>query len=147
MNRRSSILIALVAVGALAAVQSGCNEPSCGPGTVQQQQKDGTLKCVQTDDLNSMTPCEVDGGNVMIVGGKCVSAVQCDPALDHRNQRRLRRHREQRGDLPHAGSGQGLRLRLDHRLQDQHEGLDADRRRALRPHRGADARRDAHRHV
>ncbi len=80
MNRRSSILIALVAVGALAAVQSGCNEPSCGPGTVQQQQKDGTLKCVQTDDLNSMTPCEVDGGNVMIVGGKCVSAVQCDPA-------------------------------------------------------------------
>ncbi len=80
MNRRSSILIALVAVGALAAVQSGCNQPSCGPGTVQQQQKDGTLKCVQTDDLNSMTPCEVDGGNVMIVGGKCVSAVQCDPA-------------------------------------------------------------------
>jgi len=26
-----------------------------------------------------LTPCDTDGGNVVIVGGKCVSAVQCDP--------------------------------------------------------------------
>jgi hypothetical protein len=81
MNRRlSSIAIGLVAAGSLAASLSSCNAPSCGPGTVQQQQSDGTLKCVAVDIMASQTPCDTDGGNAVIVGGKCVSAIQCDPA-------------------------------------------------------------------
>lgn len=81
MNRRlSSIAIGLVAAGALAASLSSCNAPSCGPGTVQQQQKDGTLKCVAVDYPAPLTPCATDGGTVTIVGGQCVSAIQCDPA-------------------------------------------------------------------
>jgi hypothetical protein len=81
MNRRlSSIAIGLVAAGALTASLSSCNAPSCGPGTVQQQQTDGTLKCVEADLMASQTPCDTDGGNAVIVGGKCVSGIQCDPA-------------------------------------------------------------------
>jgi len=81
MNRRlSSIAIGLVAAGSLAASLSSCNTPSCGPGTIQQQQKDGTLKCVEADAPVPLTPCETDGGTVTIVGGQCVSAIQCDPA-------------------------------------------------------------------
>lgn len=79
MNRRLSIVLGLVAAASLGVSLSSCNEPSCGQGTVQQQQKDGTLKCVPTDIQAQATPCDTDGGNVVIVGGKCVSAVQCDP--------------------------------------------------------------------
>ena len=79
MNRRLSIVLGLVAAASLGVSLSSCNTPSCGPGTVQQQQKDGTLKCVPTDVQAPLTPCDTDGGNVVIVGGKCVSAVQCDP--------------------------------------------------------------------
>ena len=79
MNRRLSIVVGLVAVGSLGVSLSSCNAPSCGPGTVQQQQKDGQLKCVPADIQAQTTPCDVDGGNVVIVGGHCVSAVQCDP--------------------------------------------------------------------
>src|SRR4051794_3349399 len=80
MNRRlSSLAIGLVAAGSVAASLSSCNAPSCGMGTVQQQQSDGTLKCVATDEMASVTPCDTDMGNVVIVGGKCVSAIQCDP--------------------------------------------------------------------
>ena len=80
MKRRlSSIAIGLVAAGSLAASLSSCNAPSCGPGTVQQQQKDGTLKCVLVDAPQPLTPCDTDGGTVTIVGGRCVSAIQCDP--------------------------------------------------------------------
>src|SRR5437764_11904905 len=79
MNRSLSILVALVAWGSLGVSLSGCNAPSCGPGTAQKQQADGTLKCVAVDEMDSMIPCDVDGGNAIIVGGKCVSAIQCDP--------------------------------------------------------------------
>lgn len=80
MNRRlSSIAIGLVAAGSVAVSLSSCNAPSCGPGTVQQQQTDGTLKCVAVDVPMQLTPCDTDGGNAVIVGGKCVSAIQCDP--------------------------------------------------------------------
>jgi len=80
MNRRlSSIAIGLVAAGSLAASLSSCNAPSCGQGTVQKQQPDGTLKCELVDVPQPLTPCDTDGGNVVIVGGKCVSAIQCDP--------------------------------------------------------------------
>lgn len=79
MNRRLSIVLGLAAAASLGVSLSSCNEPSCGPGTVQQQQKDGTLKCVPVDVQAPLTPCDTDGGNVVIVGGKCVSAVQCDP--------------------------------------------------------------------
>jgi hypothetical protein len=80
MNRRLSIVIAVVAAGSLGLSLTSCNAPGCGPGTVQQQQKDGTLKCVQADQPEPLTQCDVDAGNVVIVGGKCVSAIQCDPA-------------------------------------------------------------------
>jgi hypothetical protein len=80
MNRRlSSIAIGLVAAGSFAASLSSCNNVSCGPGTVQQQQKDGTLKCVEADSPQPLTPCDTDGGTVVIVGGRCISAIQCDP--------------------------------------------------------------------
>jgi hypothetical protein len=79
MNRRLSIAFALVAAGSLGVSLTSCNTPSCGPGTVQQQQKDGQLKCVPVDVQETGIPCDVDAGNVVIVGGKCVSAVQCDP--------------------------------------------------------------------
>lgn len=74
-----SIAIALAATGSLGVSLTSCNTPSCGPGTVQQQQKDGTLKCVAVDVGAMLTPCDTDGGNVVIVGGKCVSAIACDP--------------------------------------------------------------------
>jgi hypothetical protein len=79
MNRRLSILIAFVAAGSLGVSLSACNAPACGSGTVQQQQKDGTLKCIPTDVQAATTPCDVDGGDVVIVGGQCVAAVKCDP--------------------------------------------------------------------
>ncbi len=79
MNRRLSIALGLVAAASLGVSLTSCNTPSCGPGTVQQQQKDGTLKCVPVDVQMAGIPCDVDAGNVVIVGGKCVSAVQCDP--------------------------------------------------------------------
>ena len=80
MNRRLSIAVALAAAGSLGVSLTSCNAPSCGPGTVQQQQKDGTLKCVPVDMQEGGIQCDVDGGNATIVGGKCVSAIQCDPA-------------------------------------------------------------------
>lgn len=81
MTRRLSILIfSFVAAGSFAVSLSSCNAPSCGPGTVQQQDKNGKLQCVQVDAVSADTHCDVDAGNVMIVGGKCVSAIQCDPS-------------------------------------------------------------------
>src|SRR2546423_994114 len=80
MNRRLlSFSVAVCAVVSLATSLASCNSASCGPGTVQKQQPDGTLKCVLADTVDAQTPCDVDGGNVVIVGGKCVAAVQCDP--------------------------------------------------------------------
>lgn len=79
MNRRLSLLVAVVAVGSLALSFASCDAPICGVGTIQQQQKDGTLDCVPTDTQAATTPCDVDGGMVRIVGGQCVPAVICDP--------------------------------------------------------------------
>ncbi|HXU69748.1 MAG TPA: hypothetical protein VN947_10490 [Polyangia bacterium] len=79
MKRRLSILVAVVGVGSLGISLSSCNNVACGPGTVQMQQKDGTLKCIPSDVQVAQTPCDTDGGGVVIVGGKCVSAIQCDP--------------------------------------------------------------------
>ncbi|MGZ3405130.1 MAG: hypothetical protein ACXVAN_01715, partial [Polyangia bacterium] len=56
-----------------------CNNASCGQGTVQKQQANGELKCVPVDQQEAGIACDLDGGNVVIVGGKCVSAIQCDP--------------------------------------------------------------------
>ena len=79
MNRRLSIVFGLIAAASLGISLTSCNAPSCGQGTVQMQQKNGELKCVPADVPQQLTPCDTDGGNVVIVGGKCVSAVQCDP--------------------------------------------------------------------
>jgi len=72
MNRWLSIASALLAVAALPA----CNAPSCGPGTVQVQQKDGSVRCEPADGLPASVNCDVDGG-AAIVGGTCVSAITC----------------------------------------------------------------------
>lgn len=63
---------------ALAVAASGCNNPTCGPGTKQVQQKDGTVQCVQADAQPDAIPCDVDAG-ATIVGGHCVSAISCGP--------------------------------------------------------------------
>ncbi len=68
--------LALVAVFAAAA--ASCNAPTCGMGTKQVQQKDGTIQCVAADSGPSSIPCDVDAG-ATIVGGQCVSAVTCGP--------------------------------------------------------------------
>ena len=80
MNRRLSMVLGLVAAGALGISLSSCNNPVCGEGTVQKQGTDGKLACVPADYPAPLTPCDTDGGNAVIVGGKCVSAIQCDPA-------------------------------------------------------------------
>ena len=72
MNRWLSIACAALVALALPA----CNEPSCGPGTKQVQQQDGSLKCEPTDGLPSSIVCNVDAG-AAIVGGQCVSAISC----------------------------------------------------------------------
>ena len=74
------MVLGLVAAGALGVSLSSCNNPVCGEGTVQKQGKDGKLACIPVDIQAQTTPCDVDGGNVVIVGGMCVSAIQCDPA-------------------------------------------------------------------
>ncbi len=80
MNRRClPILFAVAVAGSLTVSLSSCNEPSCGAGTVQKQQSDGTLKCVPVDQQMAAIPCDVDAGMVTIVGGKCVPIVTCDP--------------------------------------------------------------------
>jgi hypothetical protein len=71
------IVVSAVALVGLAMLP-GCNNPSCGPGTQQQQQKDGSLKCVPVDRQEAQTPCLLDGG-AAIVGGNCVGAVTCGP--------------------------------------------------------------------
>jgi len=68
-------IAALVAAGA-----AGCSSPTCGPGTKQVQDKGGALRCVPVDQPAELTDCDVDGGNVEIVAGKCVSKITCDPA-------------------------------------------------------------------
>jgi hypothetical protein len=74
MNRWLSIVVACAAT-ALA----GCNPPKCGPGTVQMQNKNGTLDCVPADVMQGAgIPCDADGG-ATVQGGSCVSAVTCGP--------------------------------------------------------------------
>ena len=46
MKRSLSILVAVVGAGSLGVSLPSCNTPSCGAGTEQVQQTDGTLKCV-----------------------------------------------------------------------------------------------------
>jgi len=62
------------------ALGVGCNAPVCGPGTKQVQQPGGDLRCVAVDQPAQLTDCDIDGGNVQILGGKCVSKISCDPA-------------------------------------------------------------------
>jgi hypothetical protein len=73
MSRRLSLVVTTLAA---AFALGGCNNPTCGPGTMQQQNKDGTIQCVAASGTS--IPCDVDGG-ATIVGGRCVAAVQCDP--------------------------------------------------------------------
>jgi len=44
------------------------------------QQPGGDLRCVPVDQPAQLTDCDIDGGNVQILGGKCVSKISCDPA-------------------------------------------------------------------
>jgi hypothetical protein len=76
MNRWLAVVVAVVATAGLAA--AGCNNPICGPGTKQVQQKDGTLQCQPVDQQAQGIPCDLDAG-ATIQGGICVSAVSCGP--------------------------------------------------------------------
>ena len=68
--------VAAVSCLAASALLPACNMPSCGPGTQQVQQADGSLRCLPADGLPASVNCDVDGGAV-IIGGQCVSAVTC----------------------------------------------------------------------
>src|SRR6476659_3095590 len=68
------LLLALVT-----SLASGCHAPLCGTGTVQRQQPDGALVCEPVDSPAADVHCNVDAGDVEIVGGQCVSHVKCDP--------------------------------------------------------------------
>lgn len=70
MSRWLSLIVTV------AATAAGCNNPTCGMGTKQVQNKDGTVQCVQVDSPAAAIPCDVDGG-ASIVGGICVSAITC----------------------------------------------------------------------
>jgi hypothetical protein len=80
MARRLLILISSFAVAAsVGFTLSSCNAPSCGAGTTQVQHSDGKITCEPVAAYAGDTHCDVDAGNVKIVGGQCVSAIQCDP--------------------------------------------------------------------
>jgi hypothetical protein len=68
----------LLIVATVAAAAAGCNNPTCGAGTKQVQNKDGTIQCMPADALPDSIPCDVDGG-ASIVGGHCISAISCGP--------------------------------------------------------------------
>jgi hypothetical protein len=76
MLRWISLLCALASTTQLI----GCNHLNCGPGTVQKEGAHGELQCLPVDQSDAVTPCDVDGGAVAIVGGQCESRIQCDPA-------------------------------------------------------------------
>lgn len=78
--RQVSLTASLILAVAGATAGSGCNSATCGPGTKQVQEKNGSLRCVPVDQPAELTDCDVDGGNVEIVAGKCVSKITCDPA-------------------------------------------------------------------
>ena len=62
----------------------GCTSLVCGKGTKQvQNQTTGNLECQPADAIGP-TPCvdDADAGTV-IVGGRCVAAIKCDPATTH----------------------------------------------------------------
>ncbi|HXU69202.1 MAG TPA: hypothetical protein VN947_07720 [Polyangia bacterium] len=82
MNRLGSAAAAVV-LAAAGALCPACNTPSCGPGTKQVQQANGSLRCLPADGLPSTIDCDAEAGAV-IVGGRCVSNVTCGPntALD-----------------------------------------------------------------
>jgi hypothetical protein len=70
-------------VVSLALAAAGCNAPTCGVGTMQVQLKNGTLECQPVAALPDTIHCDVDAG-AELVGGACVSRIQCGPgtALD-----------------------------------------------------------------
>ncbi len=77
MIRSLTLMLALV----LSA--SGCNAPTCGPGTKQvQNQSTGGVECVPADQQAAAIPCtdDADAGTA-IVAGKCVSLIQCPPGV------------------------------------------------------------------
>jgi hypothetical protein len=69
---------ALVALVSSAALIHGCNNPTCGPGTKQVQIKGGEIQCQPADGVVSTGDCDVDAG-AQLVGGICVSHINCDP--------------------------------------------------------------------
>jgi hypothetical protein len=48
-------------------------------GTKQIQLSSGDLQCVPVDAPAASIDCSVDAGDVVIVGGHCVSRIMCDP--------------------------------------------------------------------
>ena len=69
--------LSLVAGAAVAATfVSGCNNPTCGPGTKQMQVSGGSIQCQPVDIPSQGIACDADAGAV-IVGDKCVGAITC----------------------------------------------------------------------
>jgi hypothetical protein len=81
MTRSLFAVFALGAVALTVALIDGCNNPQCGAGTKQRQRADGTLVCEPADSPMVLATCDnADGGTAVIISGRCVSRVQCDPA-------------------------------------------------------------------
>ncbi len=58
------------------AIVGGCSATVCGPGQKRVQQPSGSVVCMAAD---SAVICDDDAG-ATIVGGKCVSQIQCGPS-------------------------------------------------------------------
>jgi hypothetical protein len=65
----------------LLLIAAGCNNPVCGKGTKQvQNQQSGNIECVPVDQINPAACADDADAGTVIVGGKCVGTIQCDPA-------------------------------------------------------------------
>src|SRR5581483_8918297 len=79
MTRSLFAVFVLGAVAVAVPLIEACNNPVCGAGTKQRQRADGTLACELAEQPDVLALCDVDAGTAVIVGGKCVSVVECDP--------------------------------------------------------------------
>lgn len=81
MTRSLFAVFALGAIAVSVGLIDACNNPACGAGTKQRTRSDGTLVCEPVDQPAPLAQCDNgDGGSSVILEGKCVSRVRCDPS-------------------------------------------------------------------